>query len=417
MGLLKISRTNINGDFSQPLNIPINISGTASNGTDYLDRLTFPLIALTNIQTIDANQIVKFVELEPQEDGLVELDETVTVRIAVTNTYVIDPASYQTTITISDPPEDLFIPVATFEAGPSGIDYYSASNCLVVALGRFATFNFVRIDTNGFKTNWSNISGEEHEIKITIAQSSANGFTNGTMYFSSDANVGTLSANGSVSNMNWVTLTNGFGINQTLLRGSLCLDQSGSFGGKLLVVSGGDAEDDGGGVWSITAAGEVTSITMIPNTHLEGLLTLTNDPVKWGPWAGKMIVGAESAKLPAIFAISTNGVVLTNHLDIQPEDFDLIMTNQNLYCLGEEQRLLKLPSTLFTNYAGDLLVTQEGFVDSSFKGVDPTLHLPKVIVLHWDGTNFVQRASISRRQGDWLEHSTFAPMDIPALAP
>ena len=108
---------------------------------------------------------------------------------------------------------------------------------------------------------------------------------------------------------------------------------------------------------------------------------------------------------------------MTNHLDIQPEDFDVIVTNQNLYVTdeGSQHQLLKLPSNLFTNYVGDLMVTQEGYVDHYVTGVNPSLHLPKLIVLHWDGTNMVQRASISRRETEMLKHSTFAPMDIPRL--
>lgn len=44
----------------------------------------------------------------------------------------------------------------------------------------------------------------------------------------------------------------------------------------------------------------------------------------------------------------------------------------------------------------------------------PNNHPPKLVILHWDDTNFVTRASISRKESDWFEHVTFAPMDIPA---
>lgn len=420
LGEFKISRTNINNDLSRAIDVPINVGGTASNGVDYGDFATFPEVGLTNLIPMDAFDQTRLIDLDPQEDDLLELDETVSIRVEVSRDYVIDPAHFQATITISEPPEKLFVPVAAVDGTPTGIDYFSLSNSLIVSLAppnlSFSITNFVRIDTNGNLSDWSLIQGLPDEIKISIAHSTANGFTNGTLYFSSGANVGRLSQNGSVSNINWVSLTNSFGTNETLLRGSLYVDQSGSFGGKLLVVSGGDLADQGGGVWSLSATGGVTAITTIPDTHLEGLITLTNNPAKWGPWAGKMLVGGESSVPPAIFAISTNGVVMTNHLDIQPEDFDIIVTNQNLYCSDEQgNKVLKLSSNLFTNFVGDLLVTQEGFVDHFINGMTPAVHLPKLIVLHWDGTNFVQRASISRRDGDMLEHSTFAPMNIPPL--
>jgi hypothetical protein len=411
LGFIRISRTNINGDISQSINIPINISGTASNGVDYLDYFTFPLIALTNFHTIDVNREDLVLGVDPQEDDLIEMDETITVRFLVTNNYVIDPLHYQATITVSDAPEKLFIPVAQLNANTIGIDYYSPSNSLLVSLGEFASFNFMRVDASGFTTNWSGISGIDHEIKIAVAHSTANGFTNGAMYYGDIGMVGVVSAFGTSSNVTWAAITNSSGGNPSLW-GSLHVDQSGSFGGKLLVVSGGNGTNTGGGVWSVSATGGVTEIANIPDNHLEGLTSLTNDVAKWGPWAGKLLTGNEYTA--EIFAISTNGVVMTNHLDIQPEDFDLITTNQNLYCAALSIGVLKLPSSLFTNYVGDLLVTQEGHVESDIGGI-PILHLPKLIVLHWDGTNFVQRASISRRINELLEHSTFAPMDIPRL--
>ena len=414
LGEFKLSRITLSGDISQTIEIPIIISGTASNGVDYLDIFTFPLVGLTNSQFIDANQVAQFIELEPQEDDFSELDETVTIRIAVTNTYVIDPAHFEATITISDPPEKLFVPVTFFDTGPPiGIDYYSPSNWLVVSFGDSSIFGFVRIDTNGFKTNWTSTAGLPQEVKIGIAPTSANGFTNGTVFFGNGTQVGAISANGNTTNLTWATLTNSAGVNGDFLHGSFYVDRSGSFGGKLIVVSGGNDGDQGGGVWSVSAAGVSSPIAIIPDTHLEGLITLTNDPAKWGPWAGKILAGAESAEPPAIFSISTNGIVVTNHLDIQPEDIDLIVPNQNLYCLAVNTLvLLKLPSNLLTNFVGDLLITQEGAKDQTLALI-PNNHPPRLTVVHWDGTNFVKRASITMRPVDWFEQVTFAPMDIP----
>lgn len=354
----------------------------------------------------------------PLEDHLIEFDETVTLRILATNTYVIDPASFQTTVTISDPLEKLFTTVARFqnEPLPVGMDYYAPSNWILVSLFRQSGLNFMRIDTNGFVTNWSGIANVPDEIKLTTVKTTANGFTNGTLYFGNGTNIGRLLPDGTVSNMNWVTLTNGLGTNDTLLRGSLCVDQSGSFGGNLLAVTGGDAGDEGGGVWSITATGTTTLLTTISNTHLEGLITLTNDAAKWGPWAGKIITGAESALPPLIFAISTNGNVATNLLDIQSEDFDLVPAHQNLFVAALlRQSILQSPANLLTNFVGDLLITQEGEKDMNAPRRND--HPPRLFFVRWDGTNLVKRASITLQAGDWLEHVTFAPMSLPALPP
>jgi len=90
-------------------------------------------------------------------------------------------------------------------------------------------------------------------------------------------------------------------------------------------------------------------------------------------------------------------------LGIAPEDFDIIQTNQDLYCViqSDPGQILKLSRTLLTNYVGDLLITQEGF----FFGT------PKLFIMHWDGTNFVTRSISS---SDLFEHVTFAPINLPS---
>ena len=68
------------------------------------------------------------------------------------------------------------------------------------------------------------------------------------MFFSNNGGinrVGLLSADATVSNLNFAILTN-----DTYIRGSLYVDQSGSFGGDVIAVTG-DGPTSGGGVWRI----------------------------------------------------------------------------------------------------------------------------------------------------------------------
>ncbi len=146
-----------------------------------------------------------------------------------------------------------------------------------------------------------------------------------------------------------------------------------------------------------------------------------------------MLVGAEFHMPPAIFSIAPNGEILTNFVDTlpedpdivpqsrtlfcQPEDFDIIPPNQDFYVLDQhDNRILKLSRNLLTNFVGDLMVVQEGFIDDS-QNLVPRDHPAKLMVMHWTGTNFITRMSISRRHNDWWEHGTFAPMNIPAVTP
>ncbi len=181
------------------------------------------------------------------------------------------------------------------------------------------------------------------------------------------------------------------------------MDQSGNFGGDLIAVTGADSFT-GGGVWRINSTGSASRVGDIPFTHLEGVITLTNDVQKWGPWAGKIITGAEAKTPPLIYTVSTNGIITSyDDLGIAPEDFEIIPANQDLYCVDQSNnQILKLSKTLLVNYVGDLLITQEG---ASFGK-------PKLFIVHWDGTNFVKRGIAG---SDEFEHITFAPINIPNL--
>jgi hypothetical protein len=130
---------------------------------------------------------------------------------------------------------------------------------------------------------------------------------------------------------------------------------------------------------------------------------LTNDVQKWGPWAGKIITGAEAKIPPLIHAIGTNGIVESFALGIAPEDFDLIPPNQDLYLPGfNEGKIYKLSKSLLTNYVGDLLITQEA---------------PPLVIVHWDPINsaFTVRAIPPPPGIQGFEHVTFAPINLPSL--
>ena len=145
---------------------------------------------------------------------------------------------------------------------------------------------------------------------------------------------------------------------------------------------------------------------------LDHTFTLTNDVGKWGPWAGKVITGDESTT--NIYAIDPNGVVTSFNLGINPEDFDIIPPDQDLYCVNfhenEPSSVLKLPRQCLANYVGDLLITQAG---ESGLG-DVTV----MFIVSWNGAGFaVRRIPVSSDFGGWFEHVTFAPLDLPAVNP
>jgi hypothetical protein len=213
---------------------------------------------------------------------------------------------------------------------------------------------------------------------------------------------GKLSADGITAKLDWATLPGA-----SALRGSLHVDQTGVFSNNLVVVTGRGGSE-GGEVWLVDSATNAARLTTLSNVdsfiHLEGVVTLTNDPVRWGHWAGKIITGAESEDPPKIFAVAADGSSSTNFLGIAPEDFDVILPGQFLYCCDESDGIRKFDKSLFNDYWGDLVVTQEGTADI----------VPTLFIVHWDATN---QLFYTTRIGtlNHLEHVTFAPLELPDL--
>ena len=268
-------------------------------------------------------------------------------------------------------------------------------------------------------TNWSRVHGEPDEVKLVTVKTTGNGFTNGEVFFGSGTGIGWLSANGNQSNLNWCILTNAVQTNSLLLRGSLCMDETGRFSNQVIAVTSPGGADDTTrkGVWRVGANRSPTLITTIDTWHLEGVIVLTNDVAQWGPWAGKIITGDEEASPPLIYTIATNGVVTTNDTTllfaegIHAEDFDIIRPGQDLYvCDLTGGLLVKVSRDYFTNYVGQLLITSGGDFGGS--------HQPaKFFAARWDAatTNFVVRHLLTYSND--VEHVTFAPVNLPALNP
>ena len=76
-------------------------------------------------------------------------------------------------------------------------------------------------------------------------------------------------------NANWTTLTNSTQMvgETNVFVGGLYIDQTGVFGGDLIVVSGGtgsDAGDTGGAVWRVTASGNATKLAQVSKSGKRG---------------------------------------------------------------------------------------------------------------------------------------------------
>jgi hypothetical protein len=424
-GLFEIDRSN--DKTAEDLTVYFSIGGTATNGVNYIVSVNGgPGTNLLSPVIIPAGLGYASIEIDPKFDGVLDFDKTVTLTLVSSNYYVVDTNKASATVTIHD---NLFTVVATNVAAPVGIDYSPTTNALIVSVNlrtSGAPVNFVWLGTNSLNEavfqGWSGISNLADEVKLVIVQTNglgqitnSGGFTNGDMFFGSGNAIGWLSADGSRSNLNWCTLTNAAVTNALDLRGSLYVDRTGTWSNQLIAVTSYTAPDaNDKGVWRIDSHAHSTLVTNISTPHLEGVITITNDAPRWGPWAGKIITGDESAvPKPLIYSIDTNGAVKSFSLDIHPEDFDIIPTNQDLYCVNfkeDQSKILKISRTVLTKYVGDLLITDAGEI--AFP--------PKLFIIHWDGatTNFVTRSTtLPATIGGTFEHVTFAPINLPSLAP
>jgi hypothetical protein len=414
------------------------ISASAENDTDYTNILGTNISGTNMIGTVvlPANSYQVSLDIDPKPDDIVEFCEFVTVTLIRANGYLVDPTNASATIMICDYfTPDVFSVVVTNVNFSGGIGYHPLSNSLIASIDTTGgtNFNFVQIYTNivftnsayitnTIITNWSRVTDlltADQEIKLAIAQTTTNGFTKGEMLFGTGQNniIGKTSPDGTTSNLTWAIVAT----NQTLtnvVRG-LHLDETGVFSNGLVAVSGGNnIPPQGGGVWELLSPTNVFQLSdfgIESKRHLEGVITLPKSSEAWGPWAGKLISGAETKTPPLVHTFDPNGVRNDFDMGIEPEDFDLIQTNQDLYCVSEPvpmfsipERLVRLSGTLLTNYWGGLVIAQEGAQHGAL------LRDGKLFIVQWNATN----ATFVTRCIPWnayFEHTTFAPISLPSI--
>jgi hypothetical protein len=165
----------------------------------------------------------------------------------------------------------------------------------------------------------------------------------------------------------------------------------------------------------VTADGVATKLANL-GVHLEGVTTVPDDPARYGPWAGKILAGAEG--LHGVFAIDPQarnaGVpdpeVTFFELGIKPEDIDLIPENENFfvveYAPDATGRLWAAPARVFRPMVGDILMVEE---------------FGAIWRVRWTGRGFEKRPLFCHHRGllaghHW-EHAAFAPLGLDQFSP
>ena len=283
-------------------------------------------------------------------------------------------------------------PIATGFNNPIGIDYHEPTDQVILSVnyptGQPSNFELVARD--GTRQPFTTISGFTDEVKIATVRSGPHqgGFTVGEVFTGNGqpGQIVRISPNGSMVQNPWVTLHD-----PGLLRGSLFQDRYGVFGGDLIVVT------TTGGVWRVDSAGAATRLANL-DVHLEGVTTVPDDPGRYGPWAAKIVVGAEQQG--NIHTVDAQGNIDTFSIGISPEDIEIIPAGENFVGVDFGGKQLQgAPESEFAGMVGDFLIAQEG---------GPLWYV------RWDpASNSFQTEQVARVE-QW-EHVTFAPVGFPVF--
>lgn len=401
-------------------------SGQATDGLDYTNDANVPYTFANGLGSvrIPEGSTSATITVHPLHDPQIDFDEIAFFKLFPTNGYVADaPLRDSIGITISDNfgTTNLFEVVATNIPGPIGIDYDPSKQSLLLSVNYSVdSTNFALLSTNGVLSYWSPVQGvgTGREIKIATVKNTINAFTNGDLFYDtgSPGGIGWASSNGVTFNVNW-DASSAASTESDVFAGDLYVDQTGIWSNDLFAVTGDDVALGGTrGVWRIHNSTNATLITRIPSQHLEGILTVSNNPAKYGPWAGKLLTGDDFSGL--IYAIDTNGNWTAYDLGIAPDTIRQIPPTNDLYCVdynkndASQSIILKVSRKWLTNYVGDILMVQAG---------ENGPQVPSLFIVHWNGTWFdihgLALHDYRNNNGDFFEKAAFAPITLPTIAP
>jgi RHS repeat-associated protein len=245
-------------------------------------------------------------------------------------------------------------PLSTAFTGHVGIEHHQPLRKLVVSSNNPSGMpnNFESLDADGTHRPYSNVAGIPGGLKIATSRDDGTGMSLGGFHpgelFSGTGVPGVIArvaADGATVQNPWVTLAD-----ETGLEGGLFIDRTGVFGGDLIVVT------SSGGVWRVTSAGVATRIANL-DTPLEGVTTVPNDVANYGPWAGKILVGAKTQN--ALYAIDTQGASTSYLIGVSPQDIRIIPAHENFYGIDPAgNKIWGAPDDSFAGIIGDILIAQ-----------------------------------------------------------
>ena len=300
-----------------------------------------------------------------------------------------------------------------------GVDYHEPTNSLIVSVNYSSgePHNFELVHFDGTHMPFGMISGIGGEVMTATARTgSAPGFEVGELFVGNNApgQIARIAADGSSLMNPWITLPGA-----TDRVSGVVMDLTGAFDGDLIAITGHD-----GRVWRVKPDGTATMLAEL-GVWIEGVATVPNAPARFGPLAGKILVGAENAGgsygvHAKMFAVGADGSVEAYEPGVAIEDIKWIPGDQNFFGAHfGTSTLLGIEAADLRPMAGDILLTQE-------KAPGPVGGAPSgLYVVRWNGTDLETHPvpltddSFDPTQGPYAwERCTFAYAglgDIPPL--
>jgi RHS repeat-associated protein len=285
--------------------------------------------------------------------------------------------------------------VSTNFNNPIGIDYHPLSNKVLVSVNypSGTPDNFELVASDGTRTQFSNVSGLTDEVKIATVRSSAcqGGFNAGELFVGTGTAgvIARISPDGTTVRNPWVTLSGETG----LMRGGLFQDRFCAFGGDLIAAT------TTGNVWRVTSAGTATRLAagIGGSAFLEGVTSIPNNTQLYGPWAGKILTGAEQQNL--LYTIDAQGTVQSWNLGIAlPEEMRVIPANENFFGVDFRGRVVwGAGADQFASIVGDIVIPEESS--------------GKLWQVHWNAATSSFQTTLLAQVSQW-EQITFAPAGI-----
>lgn len=296
-------------------------------------------------------------------------------------------------------------------SNPIGVAYHPGNSSLIVT-SNYPTGNpnsFSRIDAFGNTTAWSSASGLANELYLDIPRgvNTSSGWAVGETFTGNGTpgQIMRISADGSTVTNTWTTLPGETG----LPAGQLRFDNTGLFNNDLLVTT------TSGNLWRVKSNGIAIHLATLPGAgSYEGLAVVPNNPTRYGPLAGKVVIGDEYST--TIWTVDPLGTLATlpGIAPAQVEGLHIIPANESFvgvdYLGGS---ILYADQADFVPYVGDLMVVSEviGANPGNPSGLSRLL---------WNGSGsggFFSVVPIPLAVGSvnpqlW-EGSTFAPVVVP----